>query len=98
MSRKKLLTEFVQEAGKREFAALPKYGVFDPKKDKRILSVEAQEENIDILNYMRFLHRKHPSLREDINKVKRLAFDLYVLLRNLEARELELTRKKGGAL
>jgi len=96
MDRKKLLQEFFAEARKRELLGLATYGPFEPTKDTRILSIEMQEEAVDVLNYSRFLLRKHPHLREKTEGIKRLTFALYYELRKLEKVELELTRNQGG--
>ena len=95
MDRKTLLKEFVAEGVRREFAGLQTYGRFDPKTDTRILSREAIDEVTDILNYCRFLLRKHPQFREKATSVIRLAFATYVELRKLEQEELQLTSTGG---
>jgi len=95
--RERFLRNFVDEAKKREIQGLAVYGDFDPKTDTRILSVEAQEEAIDVLNYCRFLLRKHPSLREKIDGVKRLSFCIYRELRKLEAEEMRLNQSRREA-
>ena len=95
MDRKTLLKEFIAEGTRREFAGLKTYGRFDPKTDTRNLSREAIDEAIDILNYCRFLVRKHPQFREKATSVIRLAFAAYVELRKLEKDELELTSTGG---
>ena len=95
-NRKELLTEFVAEAKKRELSGLLTYGHFEPEKDTRILSHEAQEETIDVLNYMRFFTRKYPEAYKECLSVRRLAFSLYCALRDLEELEFRLTEEKGG--
>ena len=93
-NRNELLAEFVAEAKKREISGLITYGHFDPKKDTRILSVEAQDEVIDVLNYLRFFLRKFPDSYEHTLASRRLAFALYCALRDLEGLEFELNDKR----
>jgi len=95
MDRKALLKDFVAEGVRREFAGLVNYGRFDPQTDTRTLSREAIDEAVDILNYCRFLVRKHPQFREKATSVMRLAFAAYVELRKLERDELQLTSTGG---
>src|SRR3990172_4885723 len=84
MDKRKLLDEFCAEARKRELQGMQTYGPFDPEEDTRNLSQEAQDEVIDVLNYMRFFHRKYPDAYEHNLSVRRLAFSLYCALRELE--------------
>lgn len=92
---KLLLWELAVEAAKREQMGLATYGPFNPATDKRILSVEAQEEVIDVWNYLRFLAKKHPHLRKDLLLARKQAWHLYCELRRLEG--METTQDKGGA-
>jgi hypothetical protein len=57
--------------------------------DKRIMSCESQEETYDIKSYLRFLNRKRPDLEEKIIAAKRLAFELFCGLKELEVLERE---------
>ena len=95
-TKRDLLAELFAEARKREIHGLKTYGAFDPKKDHRILASEAQEEVIDVLNYLRFFHRKYPDTTKDTLTARRLTFALYCALRELEVLELNLTAEKGG--
>ena len=95
--REQLLREFANEARKREIQGLAVYGNFDPETDTRILTVEAQLEVVDAFQYCRFLLRKHPSLREKIDGVKRLSFCLYRELRKIEAEEIRLNQSRREA-
>ena len=90
--RRELAEEYLSKAISREVEGLATYGDFVPQTDTRVLSSEAIDECVDILNYMRFYEKKYGKSIE-VTAIKRLAFKLYVELRRLE---LEETRKKGG--
>ena len=94
--RTKAAIQFFRDAEKREVAGLSTYGDFDPKKDKRILCVEAIEECLDCANYMDFLYRKHPILKPKAREVQMYAFKTWCLLNELEAQEAALNERKGG--
>ena len=89
-------SEFIRFMEQGERAGFRKYGPFDPKTDLRVLTVEAQEEARDVGNYMRFLRRKHPDLRDEVSEVLLLAFKLYKALRQLESRERGLSESPTG--
>lgn len=75
------------ESQQREDAKMSSLGPYVPEDDGRIMSCEAQEETYDIKSYLRFLNRKRPDLEEQINAAKRLAFELFCGLKELEALE-----------
>ena len=89
--------EYVAKAQRREAQGLTVYGDFNPLKDKRVMSVEAQDECVDIFNYMEFLIRKFPQHKSKARKVQVKACVVYQLLKQLEEVELS-THKKGGTV
>ena len=91
-SKTLLAEEYLTKALNREVQGLATYGDFNPKTDNRILSIEAQEECIDILNYLRFFEKKYGKSQE-VTGIKQMAFKLYVELKRLELAE---TSTKGG--
>jgi len=93
-SKKELAKEYIQKALTREAQGLSTYGDFNPKTDTRILSLEAIDECIDILNYLRFYEKKFGKSLE-VTHIKQMAFKLYVELRRLELLE---TSKRGGGI
>lgn len=97
-NKSELLAELFAEARKRELHGLKTYGAFDPKTDKRFLTAEAQEEVIDVQNYLRFFHRKYPNTNKETLAARRLVFALYCALRDLEDLEMRLTPEKGGRI
>ena len=97
-SRKALAEELVIEAHKRIFGqGLVKYGDFCPKTDTRVLTVEAQQEALDIWAYIaEFFYKKYPHLRKKTENVRALTLSLYIALRELEEverAEMKRTRK-----
>jgi len=92
--KKKLAEEYLQKAISRETQGLATYGDFDPKTDTRVLSWEAIDECVDILNYLRFYEKKYGKSLE-VTTIKQMAFKLYVELRRLELVE---TAKRGGGI
>lgn len=77
-----------KESQQREDDKMSSMGPYSPD-DSRILSCEAQEETYDIKSYLRFLNRKRPDLEEKVNAAKRLAFELFCGLKELETLERE---------
>ena len=94
LSRYDYAHEFNNKMREGERAGLTKYGSFDPETDRRVLTVEAQEETRDVGVYMTFLQRKHPNIREEAAEIKRMAFNLFVALRQLESRERGLSENR----
>lgn len=87
VSKESYAVALIMEAVKGEQEGLVKYGPFDPVNDKRILSREANDEMRDAFNYMSFLKRKRPDLKDDAMDAQRKILDAYIALRQLEDRE-----------
>ena len=79
--------EYLAKAQRREAQGLTTYGDFDPVADQRILTVEAQDEAVDIFNYMEFLIRKFPKHKDKARRIQVKACTLYHLLKQMESTE-----------
>lgn len=96
LSKVDLMDEFLFRSRRREIKGLSVYGAFDPQADRRVLTVEAQDEVLDCHNYLKFLILKHPSLKKEARLLQAEACTLYIGLRRLEAKERQLNAEKGG--
>lgn len=94
--RATFLKELQEWAFRREVEGLKKYGPYEQRKDKRLMSVEGQFEQVDSFNYMRFLKRTYPELAELAGVAQRLTFHAFCILKVLEEKEKELRRKDEG--
>ena len=88
-----LRDEFISKYRSRIVSGLAKYGEFDPATDKRVLSVEAQEECLDIGSYLEFLESKYNSMSAQVQKVRAKTILLYGDLKKLEAEERTLSER-----
>ena len=88
-----LIREFTSRYRARIVRGLATYGEFDPSTDTRWLSVEAQEECLDIGSYLEMLEAKRPEMRSGILKVRAKAILLYGELKKLEEAERTLSER-----
>ena len=90
-----LVKEYYDKYRSRIVRGLATYGEFDPATDKRVLSVEMQEECLDIGSYLEMWDQKYTSKAASTAAQKARAYFIlgYGMLKELEELERTLTRE-----
>ena len=78
---------FQKEADDRMSKGLLVYGDFDPSTDSRILSQEAMDELVDVMNYMRMYEQKTKK-KNNASVIKKQVFVTWCLLRDMREDEM----------
>lgn len=94
-AKKSLIRRFYSKYRARIVKAVAKYGDFNPATDKRLMSVEAQEECLDVGSYLEFGESMRPDLGPQLQKIRAHFILGYAMLEEWE--RLERTPAEGDA-